>query len=54
VAEADVAPREAPRRFLLLYALAWAGAAIAYVPFLTILLPVKVEGRAGTRIERRD
>jgi len=50
VAEADVAPREAPRRFLLLYALAWAGAAIAYVPFLTILLPVKVEGLAGTRI----
>ncbi|WP_017669367.1 MFS transporter [Sandarakinorhabdus sp. AAP62] len=40
----------APRRFLLLYALAWAGAAIAYVPFLTILLPVKVEGLAGTSV----
>jgi len=34
------------RRFLLLYALAVAGGAIAYVPFLTILLPVRVEGMA--------
>lgn len=34
-------------RFLLLYALAWAGAAIAYVPFLSILLPVRVAGLAG-------
>ncbi len=34
-------------RFLLLYALAWAGTAIAYVPFLTILLPVRVAGLAG-------
>ncbi len=48
--DAEAAPAEAPRRFLLLYALAWAGAVIAYVPFLTILLPVKVEGLAGTRI----
>ncbi len=31
-----------PLRFLLLYALAWAGGSIAYVPFLTILLPVRV------------
>ena len=31
-----------PLRFLLLYALAWAGGSIAYVPFLTILLPVWV------------
>ncbi|WP_298173378.1 MFS transporter [Novosphingobium sp.] len=34
-----------PRRslwFLVLYALAWAGGSIAYVPFLTILLPVRV------------
>ncbi|TMM46250.1 MFS transporter [Qipengyuania marisflavi] len=30
------------RRFLLLYALAVAGGAVAYVPFLTILLPVQV------------
>ncbi|GFM30652.1 MFS transporter [Novosphingobium sp. PY1] len=29
--------------FLVLYALAWAGATIAYTPFLTILLPVRVE-----------
>lgn len=31
-----------PLRFLLLYALAWAGGAVAYIPFLTILLPVRV------------
>jgi MFS family permease len=37
----------ASRRFLLAYALAWAGTAIAYVPFLTILLPVRVAGVAG-------
>ncbi|MBH5321774.1 MFS transporter [Aurantiacibacter sediminis] len=34
-------------RFLLLYALAVAGGAVAYVPFLTILLPVRVESMAG-------
>lgn len=33
--------------FLLLYALAWAGGSVAYVPFLTILLPVKVSLLAG-------
>lgn len=32
-----------PSRFLFLYALAWAGSAIAYIPFLTILLPVRIE-----------
>lgn len=31
------------RSFLLLYALAWAGTAIAYMPFLTVLLPVRIE-----------
>lgn len=31
-----------PPRFLWLYALAWAGGAVAYVPFLTILLPVRI------------
>lgn len=31
-----------PLWFLVLYALAWAGGSIAYVPFLTILLPVRV------------
>nr|WP_145916775.1 MFS transporter [Erythrobacter sp. QSSC1-22B] len=34
-------------RFLLLYALAAAGGAVAYVPFLTILLPVRVQGMGG-------
>jgi MFS family permease len=32
---------------VLLYALAWAGGTIAYVPLLTILLPVRVEALAG-------
>ncbi|WP_310532770.1 MFS transporter [Novosphingobium sp.] len=35
------------QRFLLLYALAWAGGSVAYVPFLTILLPVRVSLLAG-------
>ena len=35
------------RRFLWLFALAWAGGAIAYVPFLTILLPLRVVAIAG-------
>ena len=30
------------RQFLALYALAWAGGSIAYTPFLTLLLPLKV------------
>ena len=34
-------------RFLLLYALAWAGASISYIPFLTILLPVRVVDLVG-------
>jgi MFS family permease len=33
----------AQRFFLPLYALAWAGTAIAYMPFLTVLLPVRIE-----------
>ncbi|MEQ7874458.1 MFS transporter [Sphingomonas sp. ASV193] len=41
---ADVAePTRQPTLFLLLYALAWAGGAVAYVPFLTILLPARIE-----------
>lgn len=40
-------PRRAVDRFVLLYALAWAGGTIAYVPLLTILLPVRVEALAG-------
>lgn len=35
--------------FLYLYALAWAGGAIAYVPFLTVLLPVQVADAAGDK-----
>jgi MFS family permease len=38
---------KATLRFLLLFALAWAGASIAYVPFLTLLLPVRVSTLAG-------
>ncbi|MWV29036.1 MFS transporter [Aurantiacibacter rhizosphaerae] len=44
------APTSADRqsmRFMLLYALASAGGAMAYIPFLTILLPVRVEAMAG-------
>ena len=45
----DPADRRQTTRFLLLYALAVAGGAIAYVPFLTILLPIQVTGMAGDR-----
>jgi MFS family permease len=46
----EQAQQSAPQsnRFLLLYALAWAGASVAYVPFLTILLPLRVAGLAGS------
>lgn len=37
-----------PDRFILLYVLAWAGAAAAYTPLLTILLPAHVAGLVGT------
>jgi len=37
-----------PLTFLLLYALAWSGGSVAYIPFLTILLPVRVEALAGS------
>lgn len=41
-----------PASFLWLYAVAWAGGAVAYVPFLTILLPVRVAAMAGeSRVE---
>ena len=36
-----------PARYLALYALAWAGGATAYVPFLTVLLPARAEELAG-------
>lgn len=44
------ARRRVPLALLLLYALAWGGGAIAYIPFLTILLPVRVEHLAGTAV----
>lgn len=40
-------PRRQSLVFLLLYALAWAGGAIAYVPFLTIWLPGRMTQLAG-------
>ena len=40
-------PSRQSQRFLWLYALAWAGGAIAYVPFLTILLPIRITAVAG-------
>jgi MFS family permease len=43
----ESAARGETPRFLWLFALAWAGGAIAYVPFLTILLPLRVVGIAG-------
>ncbi|MFN3468758.1 MAG: MFS transporter [Novosphingobium sp.] len=42
------APEAADRRFLALYALAWAGSTVAYVPFLTLLLPMHVARLAGS------
>jgi MFS family permease len=42
---ADASPRQSAR-FLLLYALAAAGGAVAYVPFLTVLLPVQITAMA--------
>lgn len=42
------APDPAPiNRFVLLYALAWTGGAIAYTPLLTLLLPKQVAALAG-------
>ncbi|MGN6689632.1 MAG: MFS transporter [Sphingopyxis sp.] len=40
-------PHRQSTRFLLLYALAAAGGAIAYVPFLTLLLPARMADLAG-------
>lgn len=39
-----------PAAFLWLYALAWAGGAVAYVPFLTILLPARVENMTAAAV----
>lgn len=43
----DTGRSDASERFVLLYALAWAGGTIGYTPLLTILLPVQVAGLAG-------
>ncbi|MGV7119235.1 MFS transporter [Sphingopyxis sp. 550A] len=47
LADGDAPPRRQSVRFLLLYALAAAGGAIAYVPFLTLLLPARMAELAG-------
>ena len=47
IADAGPAQQRQSTVFLLLYALAVAGGAVAYVPFLTILLPMQVEAQAG-------
>lgn len=45
---AEAKPRsEQSTRFLWLYALAWAGGAVGYIPFLTILLPLRLTEMAG-------
>jgi MFS family permease len=46
VADAPPEPRQSPR-FLWLYALAVAGGAVSYVPFLTLLLPLRARVMAG-------
>jgi MFS family permease len=46
---AEARAKPAPHRFLWLFALAWAGGAVAYVPFLTILLPLRVVATTGDR-----
>ena len=44
---ADATRQPQPTRFLWLFALAWAGGAVAYVPFLTLLLPLRILSLAG-------
>ncbi len=38
-----------PSIYLILYALAWAGGTVAYTPFITVLLPVKISALAGAQ-----
>ncbi|CAN5150455.1 MFS transporter [soil metagenome] len=45
VRPADAVPRLSTR-FIWLYALAWGGGVIAYAPFLTLVLPLRVEALA--------
>lgn len=52
MSDAEISGRRQPASFLWLYAIAWAGGAVAYVPFLTILLPVRVAAMAHeSRVE---
>jgi len=44
---AETTPQPNATRFLWLFALAWAGCSIAYVPFLTLLLPLRILSLAG-------
>lgn len=37
-----------PLHYIFLYALAWAGGTVAYTPFITVLLPVKINDLIGT------
>jgi MFS family permease len=46
----DAPDSAATDRFVLLYALAWAGGVIGYTPLLTILLPVRVAELAGPQV----
>ena len=47
-AEPDISQRQS-LRFMWLYALAIAGGAVSYVPFLTLLLPLRAQEMAGER-----
>lgn len=50
MAEPDIktaAPDQQAASFMYLYALAVSGGAVAYIPFLTILLPIRATGLAG-------
>ncbi len=47
-----IAGQAREHRFLALYALTWAGSTIAYVPFLTLLLPMHVGDLAGSEAVR--
>lgn len=44
---ADATRQQQSTKFLWLFALAWAGGSIAYVPFLTLLLPLRILALAG-------
>ena len=41
--------KKLPIPLIILYALAWAGGTVAYTPFITVLLPVKITAIAGAQ-----